>query len=230
MNWLHVSLLAKAPPGLLTPEDSGPGRVVYEFSRLREFDDLRLPIAAIAVVVVALCALVWHLYRRDTQELSRGVGLLLAGLRFVALAGLLVFFLGVERRTTREVIHNSQVAVLVDGSQSMALTDDAGTANASTDTRVDQVIEAINKTPLLNELRRHHDVNISRFDQDVQPVVTLPKDAGLPKEGETTTGIDSSVRMAADGTPESGDASTPPRPAVDWKVELAPEGTQSTLR
>ena len=65
-------------------------------------------------------ALVWYLYRRDTLELPRGVGILLAVLRCVALAGLLVFFLGIERRTTREVVHNSQVAVLVDVSQSMA--------------------------------------------------------------------------------------------------------------
>ena len=79
---------------LLAETDSGPGRVVYEFSRLHDYDDNRLPIALLAVVVVVLVSLVTFLYRRDTVELSRGLRVTLAGLRFVALAGLLVFFLG----------------------------------------------------------------------------------------------------------------------------------------
>ena len=47
-------------------------------SRLREFDDERLPVALIAVGTAAILLLVWYLYRRDTRELPRGVGLLLA--------------------------------------------------------------------------------------------------------------------------------------------------------
>ena len=73
---------------------------------------------------IALVAVVWYFYRRDTVELPRPRGSASLLLRFVALAGLLVFFLGIERRTTREVVHNSQVAVLVDVSQSMGLSED----------------------------------------------------------------------------------------------------------
>jgi hypothetical protein len=90
------------------------GRIVYELSRLREFDDLRLPLALVAVATAGIVTLVWYLYRRDTIELPRHVRVPLMVLRVIALAGLLVFFLGIERRTTREVVHNSQVAMIVD--------------------------------------------------------------------------------------------------------------------
>ena len=113
-------MCSRRHPTLFAQAETGPGRVVYELGRLREFDDVRLPMTLSPRARRRSSSLVWYLYRRDTRELPRGVGLLLAGLRFVALAGLLVFFLGVERRTTREVVHNSQVAVLVDVSQSMA--------------------------------------------------------------------------------------------------------------
>src|SRR5262245_6730783 len=114
LNFQLFPILAKIP-------DSSPGQALYEFSRLREFDDLRLPLAVLVLVVLALVSVVAWLYRRDTAELRRPVGIALAFLRLVALGGLVVYFLGIERRTTREVVHNSQVVVLVDVSQSMGL-------------------------------------------------------------------------------------------------------------
>lgn len=209
--------------------ETAPGRVVYEFSRLRDFDDVRLPVTLIIFGTAAIVALVWCLYRRDTRELPRGMGLLLAGLRIVALAGLLIFFLGVERRTTREVVYNSQVAVLVDVSQSMALSDDNAHA-ANKQSRVEQVVEAIEKTPLVRELRQHHDVNVSRFDEHVQPVVALPKDSGLTniEDGPNAAVPDSSnVRLTANAP----DATSPesPQSKINWQAELAPSGTQTRL-
>ena len=116
--------------------DGLAGRMVYELARLRDFDDPRLPVAMITVAAAALAGLVWYLYRRDTVEMPRGVSNVLFLLRCVALAGLLVFFLGIERRTTREVVHNSQVAVLVDVSQSMGLNDHADAAEAGAQNRL----------------------------------------------------------------------------------------------
>ena len=58
---------------------------------------------------------------RSSSRGATRIGVML--LRCVALAGLFVFFLGIERRTTSEVVHNSQVAVLVDVSQSMGLSE-----------------------------------------------------------------------------------------------------------
>lgn len=221
-------ILAAITDPKFAPGESGPGRVVYELGRLREFDDLRLPVTLIALGTAAIVLLVWYLYRRDTRELPRGVGLLLAGLRFVALAGLLVFFLGIERRTSHEVVNNSQVAVLVDVSQSMALSD--GNA-VNSQSRVDQVVDALEKTPLVSELRQHHDVNVSRFDQSVQPVVSLPKGAGQPTKENGPTGAtssDSPVRPAADLAAPGANADAP-QSEVDWAVELEPRGTQTRL-
>lgn len=203
--------------------DSGAARVVYDLARLQEYDDLRLPITVIAVGTAAILMLVWTLYRRDTKELSRGVGLALAGLRFVALAGLLVYFLGVERRTTREVVHNSQVAVLVDSSQSMALSDNPGDAAANAPSRMDEVVAGLESLPLLAELREHHDVNVARFDQDVKPVAALPKEivppfveGGDAKVGERPVAID-------------GGKETSRQTKADWSTDLEPRGTQTRL-
>ncbi len=224
-------ILAQIAGAASAPLETGPGRVVYELSRLREFDDLRLPVTLIAVGTAAILLLVWYLYRRDTRELPRGMGLLLAGLRFIALAGLLVFFLGVERRTTREVIHNSQVAVLVDVSQSMALSDDDPTQTANKRSRVEQVVDALDNMPLVKELREHHDVNVSRFDQDVQPVVSLPKERGAQVIGDgAANGASpgSPIRLAADAAEEDPAASAS-KPKINWAAELEPSGTQTRL-
>ena len=110
--------------------------------------------------------------------MPRGVSIALFLLRCVALAGLLVFFLGIERRTTREVVHNSQVAVLVDVSQSMGLNDHENTADANAPNRLGEVVDALADSPLLAELRKTHDVNVARFDRQAEPIVTLPKDGG----------------------------------------------------
>ena len=64
-----ASAPAAAPPdsGTTTAE-----RTVYEISRLRSFDDERLPAALIIAGAIALVAVVWQLYRRDAVELARG--------------------------------------------------------------------------------------------------------------------------------------------------------------
>jgi hypothetical protein len=204
---------------LLAEAGSVAGRVVYELSRLHDYDDDRLPIAVLAVVVVVIVSLVTFLYRRDTVELPRGLRTLLAGLRLLALAGLLVFFLGIERRTTREVVHNSQVAVLVDVSQSMALNEGEAGEGTKPTSRLDQVVATLANSPLIAELRRDHDVHVARFDKEVQPVVSLPE---IPVENR---------QSAAPGEETSPGSSTTPsdQPPFDWAAELIPSGTETRL-
>ena len=96
-------------------------------------------------------------------------------LRCFALAGLIVFFLAIERRTTREVVHNSQVAVLVDVSQSMGLGEYRCHRAKPAFRAIKAVVDAFANSPLIGELRKTHDVNVARFDEDVEPVVSLPK-------------------------------------------------------
>jgi hypothetical protein len=201
---------------------SAAERAVYEASRFHAFDDERLPIALFAAGIIALVALVWYLYRRDTIELPRGrrIGILL--LRSLALAGLVVFFLGIERRTTREIVHNSQVAVLVDVSQSMGLPESENTAGTGA-TRLKAVVDALSKSPLISDLRQTHDVNIARFERDVEPVVSLPKEErGARSEGRGA------------GSEEQGSAEEKSRTdsvagSKSWISALEPRGTETRL-
>jgi len=219
MSWLNPTVLLP----VLAQAEAGASRVVYDLARLQDYDDLRLPVTLIALGTAAILMLVWYLYRRDTRELSPGVGLTLAGLRFVALTGLLVYFLGVERRTTREVVHNSQVAVLVDSSQSMALSDNPNGAEANRKSRTDEVVAALMDMPLLAELREQHDVNVARFDQDVKPVAALPKESGpLMVDGEDTKSGERPVAV-------DGDQEKSRQTQVDWPTELEPSGTETRL-
>ena len=204
---------------LLAQTDSTAGRVVYELSRLHDYDDNRLPLALLAVAVVVIASLVLFLYRRDTVELSRGLRILLAGLRFIALAGLLVFFLGIERRTNREVVHNSQVAVLVDVSQSMALNEGNAAESAKPTSRLDEVVATLAKSPLVEELRREHDVHVARFDKEVQPIVSLPKITAEKSQQPDTI----------DNGPPGSPTNPAEQPAVDWSAELTASGTETRL-
>jgi hypothetical protein len=212
------STTASASAGASQP-DTGTTtaeHTVYEISRLRSYDDERLPAALIIAGAIALAAVVWQLYRRDAIELARGTRIGVMLLRSLALLGLFIFFLGIERRTTREVVHNSQVAVLVDVSQSMGLSENETSTDPAA-SRVKTVVDAFQKSPLLDELRQTHDVNVARFDQDVEPVVTLPKNQEPSVAGQETepNAISKSIPAASD--------------AIDWSKELQPRGTQTRL-
>jgi hypothetical protein len=194
------------------------GRFVYEVSRLRQFDDGRLPMALAAAAAIALVAVVWYLYRRDTVELPRLMGAGIAALRLVALAGLFIFFLGIERRTTREIVHNSQVAVLIDASQSMGLSDNEEAVAAPT--RISEVTSALADGSLISDLRKTHDVNVARFDEEVAPVVSLPKRQEPSAENGEPELQSSADTPAPDSRPLTPDF---------WSTELQPRGAQTRL-
>jgi hypothetical protein len=196
------------------------GHEVYESARLRAFDDERLPIALIAVAVIAIGAIVWSVYRRDAVELPRGARIGIVTLRCLALAGLLFFFLGIERRTTSEVVHNSQVAILLDVSQSMGLSETDESTAAGAKTRIDAVLAAITESPLIAELQRTHDVNIARFDAEVEPIVTLPK-----RQESTVKSQEPETEKSAPalGSRHSNLGS------IDWPAALQPRGTETRL-
>lgn len=225
LNILLLAQTAATPPA--AAPDAGATtteRVVYEISRLRAFDDERLPVALIVTSAIALIATVWQIYRRDAVELGRGPRVVVMLLRFVALAGLIVFFLGIERRTSRDVVHNSQVAVLVDVSQSMGLGAEENSSDTSS-SRIKAVTSALADSPLLADLRQTHDVNIARFDQEVEPVVSLPKESREPRvEGREPDASDLDTKNTATLNPQPSTLNP-----VDWPKELQPRGTQTRL-
>ena len=155
----------------------------------------------------------------------------------MALAGLLVFFLGIERRTTREVVHNSQVAVLVDVSQSMGLNEGDGGENAKPASRLDEVVATLAEVaacrrPATESRRQRRPVR-----SEVQPVVSLPKttDAnGQPLESTRRQGArrrDSAdiSSVANDGSLPGADANGADKASVDWSAELSPQRHETRL-
>ncbi len=229
-----VTCQAAATSNAQSPSStSSGGRFVYEISRLRQFDDGRLPMALAAAAAIALVAVVWYLYRRDTVELPRLVGAGIAALRLVALAGLFIFFLGIERRTTREIVHNSQVAVLIDASQSMGLSDNEEAAAPTT--RISEVTSVLADGPLISDLRNTHDVNVARFDEEVAPVVTLPKLSRVgtarhdPSQELPSVGGAHPTESGAPRQNMESDGTRAVAETVDWSAELQPRGAQTRL-
>jgi hypothetical protein len=98
-----------------------------------------------------------------------------------------------------------------------------GTSSESDLTRMKQVIDALTNSPMLADLRKTHDVNIVKFDQDVEPVVTLPKNQ------ESESSRDSSDKSQELEKSKSVDESS----ILDSKIvpldSLQPRGAQTRI-
>ena len=134
-------------------------RTTYELARLQAFSERWHYL----VLAVRLRWRSWRwpcwMCRRDSVELRRGVAWLLLALRVAALAGLLVFYLHLEKRTERKVVHNSRVLVLVDTSLSMGLArrHGLGRAGHAQPARASR-LRVLDDGELVDKLREKHDV------------------------------------------------------------------------
>ena len=113
--------------------------------------------------IAALLFFSARFYRRDVTELPRAVRWTLIGLRLVAIIGLVFFFFDLQRRTQRLVTRPSEVAILVDTSQSMSLPADAF---ASSESRSERVTRLLNETNVLAKLGEEHRVSVYAFDEE----------------------------------------------------------------
>lgn len=183
--------------GTLLAVDTG-AKVFHQLSRVQAMTMwwhwllLLLTCGAITLFVV------W-LYLRDTVELPRGRALMLMALRLAAFAGVLFFFLDLEKRTERQMVKNSRAIILVDTSLSMGI-QDADSAGGRR--RIDLAIDEMARGDLLAQLRLRHDVVVYRFDQDEMPaeVGSFPKieTVGDASDGATSaaTQYESSAAQA----------------------------------
>lgn len=192
-------------------------RTSYELGRLQAFSERwhYLVLAAVCALLVGFA--VW-MYRRDTVELRPIVGLSLLGLRLLALAGLLAFYLHLEKRTERKVVHNSRALVLVDTSLSMGLHDATASAVPATPNRLEQVAGLLGDGKLLDTLREKHDVLIARFDSELTRVGTLTK------RGKATSESDADPAAGGDGKSTAEQSAEP-----DWRAALTPQGSETRL-
>ncbi|HHK42295.1 MAG TPA: hypothetical protein ENJ50_07745, partial [Planctomycetaceae bacterium] len=149
--------------------------IYYQFSRLQAMTEWWHWVAFVSVIGAIAAYVVW-MYRRDANELSRSTSILLAGLRLLAFAGIIFFFLDLEKRSQQRVEKPSQVAVLVDTSQSMAVTDRIP-GQPTGPARMEQVVHLLEDDAFFQELRRKHALRVYRFDETEQPtlVASVPR-------------------------------------------------------
>ncbi|MCA9121668.1 MAG: hypothetical protein H6822_36260 [Planctomycetaceae bacterium] len=159
--------------------------VYHQFSRLQSMTEWWqwLLLLVGVVVVVAYIATTYYF---DSAELPKPLRWTLFVLRTLAFAGILFYFLDLEKRSERQIIKNSRALVLIDTSLSMGIQDGTG-STGQRNRRIDTVVDEMQRGELVAGLRNAHDVVVYRFDQGAAPteVASLPK-TGLA--GETTLG------------------------------------------
>ncbi|HUG67458.1 MAG TPA: hypothetical protein VMM76_06885 [Pirellulaceae bacterium] len=158
----------------------GETSVYHQFSRLHSMTEwwhwLLLLIACGAVI-----AYIAVTYYFDSVELSKPLRWSLFALRVLAFAGILFYFLDLEKRAERQIIKNSRALVLVDTSLSMGIQDGSG-GSRTRHRRIDTVVEEMQRGDLIDGLRKRHDVVVYRFDQGAAPTEI----ASLSKTSQTS--------------------------------------------
>ncbi len=134
--------------------------IVYSFARAQWLTGWWAWALAV-IVVVGVFYFVYKLYRRDTVEITPITRITLLLLRFSLLLGLVFFLLGIERRARQRITRPSEVAVLVDTSQSMSLPQSDEVGGPS---RIQAVTDLVSKTPLVTELAEANRVTVYTFD------------------------------------------------------------------
>ncbi|MDZ4820891.1 MAG: hypothetical protein SGJ20_18145 [Planctomycetota bacterium] len=217
-------------------------RTRYEWTRLLTYTEWwQKPLLVLVCLLVV--AYVIYMYRRDSVELKRGVGVLLAILRLAAFAGLLLNYLDLQKRTDVLSVQNSQVAVMIDVSTSMGQPPGETVLSGSASSRMDQVTDALTKTDLIRRLRQKHDITFYRFDEQLVRVATFArlqpnadeKQANQPTQiaggavsedaAKNDKSKDENAGKASPSGDPDGDASAV-KP-IDWKTVLVAKGTES---
>lgn len=175
----------------LAQQDS---RVFYQWMRIEQMDQW-IHWFGLGCVLLLLISYIVFWYRRDWKELPKGVGWTLLLLRLLAIGGILFFFLDLQKRSEKEVVRASKLAVLVDTSLSMTMPqEDSINPTEIIDTsasRIAAVQNLFKESSLLQDFQQQHDVSVYRFDQSVRPslVASFLKPQKTP-EGQRDTRLD----------------------------------------
>jgi hypothetical protein len=208
------------PPGLLAVTESVEHRIT---SGLLEGFTEWWQMPALVGVVAGLVAFAAWMIRRDAAELPRGVAVLLAMLRIGAVGALVAAYLDLERRTEHELVSPSRVAVLIDSSASMTLSDEeieSGNArNAAS--RADEALAILSSGGLLDALTARHEVSLWRFDADAEPLAVRPLGGGGDRE-DTAPESDEAAASAEKTAAQRGENGS-------WREQVAPRGFETRL-
>jgi hypothetical protein len=154
--------------GWTTPLFAEQVENVYRMNRLQMLTEGWQWLVVLAVVA-AVVAYVVMMYRRDSQDLSAGVRWTLVLLRVTAFAGILFFFLDLERGVERTLTTDSRIALLLDVSQSMSIQDPGPQSGVAGSSRSEQMCNALAESDVLRELRQHHAVTVYRYGESAIP-------------------------------------------------------------
>ncbi|MCA9213427.1 MAG: hypothetical protein KDB27_10205 [Planctomycetales bacterium] len=143
-------------------------RTFYEFTRVHMMSEWWHWLALLSTCIV-VAIIVAIMYRRDSVDLGKGTRGTLLLLRILAFVGLAFFFLNLEKKTEQRQTKNSRVAVLVDVSQSMGITDMMGDGTREAATRIEQVLQHIADGEVIRALREKHDVSVYTFSDNSTP-------------------------------------------------------------
>ena len=125
------------------------GQTSFQFARLEQMSEGWQWLVMI-VICIAMLAYVVYMYIRDSVELSLGLTITLTLLRILAFAGILFYFLDLEKRTERNIVKPSRAIVMVDTSQSMGIRDAESATGTS---RTEEVVAALENGALVDDLR-----------------------------------------------------------------------------
>ncbi|TWU47405.1 hypothetical protein Poly51_52050 [Rubripirellula tenax] len=157
-------------------------QIVYEFVRANSLEGWWVWALLVAALATALWACIRY-YRRDVAELSVPIRAVLVGLRVATVIALVFFFFDLQRRAQRMVTRPSEVAVLVDTSQSMSLPSGSAISTQSRSERVEQLLK---QTDVLDSLSKEHRVSVYGFGDDSQPRLIQSLGIGTDREPENS--------------------------------------------
>ena len=192
--------------------------------------ELDLPQSALGWLLLlggSLLVFLWvvWLYLRDTHELSPWWKAWLTVLRLSVLASLLVIALNPSDRTQKQAFRPSRVAILVDTSLSMrhpaeSPNSDSSPGSDKGPTRAEAVRQLLAGTPLIEHLRKQHEVSIFTFDSRLDgPHRVYPLiHESVGKQDEKKT---SPATAATSATPKE----TP----LDWDETVRPRGLETRI-
>ncbi|MDG2224578.1 MAG: VWA domain-containing protein, partial [Rubripirellula sp.] len=165
-------------------------QIVYEFTRAQTLEGWWVWALLVASMGALLFACI-RFYRRDVSELSTPIRIVLVVLRITAIVALVFFFFDLQRRTQRLVTRPSEVAILVDTSQSMSLPTGI---TAGMPSRTERAQQLLADSDLLEKLSSEHRVNVYAFGDEAQPRLIESRGGVLSQAEETTDGENTSPR------------------------------------
>ena len=146
--------------------------------------------------------------------------MILTILRWTVCFGLLLYYLQPQWRQEVELQINSHVAIMVDTSLSMDLTDEPEGENQ---TRTAKVIDLLTKTEMIPGLLKNHDLEILGFDDRPRSIGLLPKTTNSGQHETTTGHLEPIIKKLAPAGSET-DLTGSLAKLIDNSIELPPSG------